>query len=415
MDTTPKANRIHIALFGRTNVGKSSFLNHLVGQGISITSDIAGTTTDVVEKAMELLPLGPVLFLDTAGLGDKTELAQKRFEKTNKVFERSDVVLLVVEADVWTDYEISVVEKAKSFMIPLIVVINKSDVAYPDEKFLSLVKDHAKDIIVCNSTDDALREKDLEKLKGLLKENLPSDILQDPFLISDLVQAGQIALLVVPIDLEAPKGRLILPQVQTIRDVLDSDAVCIVSKERELLSMLDNLKQKPSIVVCDSQAVLKVAADVPMDVKMTTFSILFSRVKGDIVQMAQGAAAIDDLVAESRVLIAEACTHHAIGDDIGRVKIPRWLKAYLGFSPSIDIFAGREYPENIQDYDLIIHCGACMFNRKQMLTRLKYSKNSNIAITNYGMCISVLHGVIERTLEPFPQALIAYQNKKVKR
>jgi len=414
MNTTPKSNRLHIALFGRTNVGKSSFLNYMVGQDISITSEIAGTTTDVVEKPMELLPLGPVLFLDTAGLGDTTALSDKRLEKTVKIFERNDVILLIVEAGQWGEYEDSVLARAREQKVPIAVVVNKSDLSYPQESFLVLLRDKVGDYLICNSLDPAARENTLEALKQVLKAIVPPELLRDPFLISDLLKAGQTAVLVVPIDLEAPKGRLILPQVQTIRDVLDSDAIAVIAKERELRAVLDNMKTPPAIVVCDSQAVLKVAADTPRVIPMTTFSILFSRLKGDIVTLARGAAAIDHLKSDSRVLIAEACTHHPIGDDIGRVKIPRWLRQYLGFSPEVNVFAGRDYPVDLAQYDLVIHCGACMFNRRQMLTRLEESHRNEVPITNYGICISKLQGVIERTLAPFPQALMAYNQEKKK-
>ncbi|MDD5071030.1 MAG: [FeFe] hydrogenase H-cluster maturation GTPase HydF, partial [Candidatus Omnitrophica bacterium] len=254
--------------------------------------------------------------------------------------------------------------------------------------------------------------KILDLLKTGIKNLLSGNAFFEPCLISDLVAAGKFAVLVVPIDLEAPKGRLILPQVQTIRDLLDSDAICVVVKERELLQVIDKLNEPPAIVVCDSQVVLKVAADTPPNIPLTTFSILFSRLKADIVTMARGAAFIDTLCPNSKILIAEACSHHPIGDDIGRVKIPRWFRQYLGFSPKIDIFAGKDYPENIQDYSLIVHCGGCMFNRKQLLTRLQMANEVSLPITNYGICISLLQGVLERTLSPFPQALAAYNQEK---
>jgi len=409
MDKTPKSNRLHIALFGRTNVGKSSFLNYVVGQDISITSDIAGTTTDVVEKTMELFPLGPVVFIDTAGLGDTTALSDKRAKKTYQVFERADAILLITEAKVWGEYEESVFKIAVDKKIPLIVIVNKSDIVYPEKDFLEKIGSKTDFLIICNSLNFEKREQLLLELKVSLKTTLSAQISNEPFLIADLIKPGETAVLVVPIDLEAPKGRLILPQVQTIRDLLDADAVAITVKERELKAVIDNLKKPPSIVVCDSQVVLKVAADTPQNIPMTTFSILFSRLKGDIVVMAEGAALIDSLDPDSKVLIAESCTHHPIGDDIGRVKIPRWLRQYLGFSPKIDIFAGRDYPENISDYDLIIHCGACMFNRRQLMSRLQRAQGLSIPITNYGICISHLQGVAKRTLAPFPQALRAYE------
>ena len=286
------------------------------------------------------------------------------------------MILLVVEAGVWTEYERAVVDQARTQVIPLAVIVNKCDVATPDDEFLTMVRAVAGGVVICNSLDTAAREQARADLKKVLRAIVPADLLRDPVLISDLVAAGQTAVLVVPIDLEAPKGRLILPQVQTIRDILDSDAVAVIAKERELTAVIANLKTRPAIVVCDSQAVLKVAADTPAEIPLTTFSILFSRMKGDIAAMARGAAQLDRLTPQSRVLIAEACTHHPIGDDIGRVKIPRWLRQYLGFAPRVEIFAGCEYPANLADYDLVIHCGACMFNRRQMLTRLEQDRKS---------------------------------------
>lgn len=412
MDTTAKANRIHISFFGRTNVGKSSFLNLITGQDVSITSEIEGTTTDVVEKTMELLPFGPVVFLDTAGIDDVSALGDKRIEKTKKVFERTDVIVLVTEAGIWSDYEEAVLKRSFEDGIPLMLLVNKSDLKEADVDFLAKVNDKCAAVMQCSSLDKSKREESLDKFKETLKKAIPKDYLKEPFLISDLVSGGDIIILVVPIDLEAPKGRIILPQVQTIRDSLDSDAVAIVVKERELPYMLDQLKTKPKLVICDSQVVLKVAADVPADIPMTTFSILFSRFKGDLTEMAKGAAAIEKLNSDSKVLIAESCSHHAIGDDIGRVKIPRWLKQYLGFDIQIDHYAGRDFPENVEDYDLIIHCGSCMFNRKQMLYRINLAKQHGVPITNYGIAISVVQGVLSRSLEPFSRALIAYNRNK---
>jgi len=401
MQDTPKGNRIHIAILGRTNVGKSSYLNLLCGQDVSITSDVRGTTTDVVEKAMELLPLGPVLFLDTAGLDDTTALGAKRIERTEKVFERADIILLVLESHVWTAYEDAVLEKAKDAGTPVIAVINKCDVATPDEAYMDLVVQHGLSCVKVSSVGGTSRDTALAELKNTISHVVPTDYFKEPQLISDLVRGGEIAVLVVPIDLEAPKGRLILPQVQTIRDALDADAVCVVTKERELPFVLENLKVPPKLVVCDSQGILKVSADVPQSIRLTTFSVLMSRFKGDLAAFVAGAAKIDALKEGSKVLIAESCTHHAIGDDIGRVKIPRWLRQYLGFDVAIDHFSGRDFPADLSQYDLIIHCGSCMLNRKQMLWRIAQAKKSGVAITNYGMAISKLQGVFDRVVKPF--------------
>ncbi len=409
MNKTPKANRLHIALLGRTNVGKSSLLNLILGQDIAITSSIAGTTTDVVEKAMELLPLGPVLFLDTAGLDDVSELSAKRLEKTAGVFDRADVVILVAEADIWTDYEESALAEAQERKIPVITVLNKSDLRPPSAEYLRLLEEKTGRILTVSCSDPIHRQDYLLNLKERLMDVAPANFIAAPSLIGDLLSPGGIAVLVVPIDLQAPKGRLILPQVQTIRDILDNDATAVVVKERELTTTLASLKNPPSLVVTDSQAILKVTADVPKEIPVTTFSILFARQKSDLAVMAAGAAAIDKLQPGDRVLIAEACSHHALEDDIGRVKIPRWLRQYVGGDLQIDTACGRDYPDNLQDYKLIFHCGACMMNRREMLTRLRKAQKAGVPVTNYGVAISFLQGVLKRSLAPFPSALDAFE------
>jgi [FeFe] hydrogenase H-cluster maturation GTPase HydF len=412
MEKTPKSNRLHIAIMGRTNVGKSSLLNLMTGQDIAITSPLAGTTTDIVEKAMELLPLGPVLFLDTAGLDDVSELSGARLKKTAKVFDCADIILLVTEADVWTDYEEKVVAEAKSCQIPVLLVVNKIDLRLPSSDHLNFLKQKTGLALTVSCNDASQRQSYLMALKQQLLEIAPADFIGTPSLIGDLLPPGGLAVLVVPIDLQAPKGRLILPQVQTIRDALDNDAATMVVKERELAAQLANLKQPPDIVVCDSQAILKVSADVPKSIPCTTFSILFARQKGDLATMAQGAAAIEGLQPNDRILIAEACTHHALEDDIGRVKIPRWLRQYLGSDLQIDISSGRDYPDNLDQYKLIIHCGSCMLTRREMLTRIRKAQEVKVPITNYGIAISFLQGVIKRTLAPFPAALLAFAREK---
>ncbi|GAB6270959.1 MAG: [FeFe] hydrogenase H-cluster maturation GTPase HydF [Smithella sp.] len=410
MDKTPKANRLHIALLGRTNVGKSSLLNVMLGQDIAITSPVAGTTTDVVEKAMELLPLGPVLFLDTAGLDDVSELSGVRLEKTANVFDRADVVILVTEADTWTDYEESVLAESHNRKIPVLTIINKIDLQRPSPDHLKFLGQKTKRILTVSCNDPTQRQNYLEELKRQLLEVAPADFLATPSLIGDLLPPGGFAVLVVPIDLQAPKGRLILPQVQTIRDILDHDATAVIVKERELAATLANLKNPPSIVVTDSQAILKVTADVPKEIPVTTFSILFARQKSDLTVMAAGAATIDQLKPSDRVLIAEACSHHALEDDIGRVKIPRWLRQYVGGDLQIDTACGRDYPADLKNYKLILHCGACMINRREMLTRLRKASEAGVPVTNYGVAISFLQGVIRRSLAPFPAALAAFEN-----
>jgi [FeFe] hydrogenase H-cluster maturation GTPase HydF len=412
METTPKGNRLHIAIFGRTNVGKSSLLNYLIGQEIAITSPVAGTTTDVVEKAAELLPLGPVLFLDTAGLDDTSELAGFRLKKTKKIFDRADCILLVAEAETWTGYEDSVLAEAEARKTPVLIIINKIDRRPPSPGYLKQSHDRTGRVIPVSCIDPAGRNAAVEAVKRHLIEMAPDDAIQTPSLIGDLLPPGGLAVLVVPIDLQAPKGRLILPQVQTIRDALDNDAAALMVKERELACMLAALKQNPSIAVCDSQAILKVSADVPKEVPCTTFSILFARQKGDLAVSAAGAAAIKTLKPGDRILIAEACSHHPLQDDIGRIKIPRWLRQYVGGELRVDVSAGRDYPDNLPDYRLIIHCGGCMLTRREMLGRLHKAQAAGIPVTNYGLAISFTQGVIRRVLAPFPSALMAFDTKE---
>jgi [FeFe] hydrogenase H-cluster maturation GTPase HydF len=364
-----------------------------------------------VEKAVELLPLGPVLFLDTAGLDDTSTLSSLRIQKTEKVYDRADVILLVTEPEIWTDYEEAVLTEAGKRKIPTLIVINKIDLTPPSEGFIQKLKDRSSRIIPLSSVDWKGRDISVELLKRHIIEAAPDDFIQTPSLIGDLLPPGGLALLVVPIDLQAPKGRLILPQVQTIRDALDCDAAVLIVKERELFPALATLNRAPSIVVCDSQAILKVSADVPNSVPCTTFSILFARQKGDIVSAAAGVTRIDELVPGDRILIAEACSHHPLQDDIGRVKIPRWLRQYVGAEIQVDVSAGRDYPDNLKDYNLIIHCGACMLTRREMLNRIQKAKEAGVPITNYGIAISFLQGVIRRTLSPFPSALYAYEKK----
>ncbi len=412
METTPKGNRLHIAIFGRTNVGKSSLLNYLLDQEIAITSPVAGTTTDVVEKAAELLPLGPVLFLDTAGLDDVSELAGRRREKTEKVFDRADCILLVTEAEIWSEYEEAVLSEAQKREIPVLIVINKIDRRLPSPGYLNNMLGRTGRVITLSCIDPAGRNGAVEAVKRNLIEMAPDDVIEAPSLIGDLLPPGGIAFLVVPIDLQAPKGRLILPQVQTIRDALDSDAAALMVKERELASMLTLLKRNPDIAVCDSQVILKVSADIPPEVPCTTFSILFARQKGDLALSAAGAATIETLKPGDRILIAEACSHHPLQDDIGRVKIPRWLRQYVGGELWIDVYAGRDYPDNLSDYRLIIHCGGCMLTRREMLSRLHRAQEAGIPVTNYGLAISFTQGVIRRVLSPFPSALLAFKRKE---
>lgn len=402
MNQTPKALRLHLGIFGRTNVGKSSFLNMVAGQDVAITSTEPGTTTDVVEKVMELLPLGPVVFLDTAGLDDTSVLAPLRIEKTKQVFNRTDITLLVTEPNRWTDFEDEISREAAKRKIPLLVVVNKADQDEPEEDFLKKIQSIGKYVLV-SSTEKGKRDIFLNNLKKELIALCPEDFLKPVALLGDLIPKNGLVVMVVPIDLEAPKGRLILPQVQAIRDVLDHDAAVLVVKEREYAAYLEKLKNPPDLVVCDSQAVKQVVADTPKNVKCTTFSMLFARLKGDLGYLVNGARAVDTLKKGDAVLIAESCTHHAVEDDIGRVKIPRWLKEYTGLELTTDVCAGHDFPKDIAKYKLIIHCGSCMLNRREMLHRIHESSRIGVPMTNYGVCISYLQGVLDRTLEPFEE------------
>jgi [FeFe] hydrogenase H-cluster maturation GTPase HydF len=405
MQSAPKALRLQIGIFGRVNVGKSSFLNLVAGQDVSIISAVPGTTTDVVEKAMELLPIGPVVFLDTAGLDDTSVLAAERIERTQRAFNRADVIVLMIEADIWTEFEENVVSEAKARAQNVIAVINKTDVRMPSDALLGKLKEKTEHVLLCSSVDNKNRDVYVNAFKEALIQCCPDDFLKPPPLIGDLLPSGGLAVLIVPIDLEAPKGRIILPQVQTIRDALDNDAATLVVKEREYAHMLTKLKTPPDLVVCDSQVVLKMVADTPPEVKCTTFSILFSRLKGELIEAVRGVRVLEQIKQGDKILIAEACSHHAIEDDIGRVKIPRWVRQYIGTDIAVDTYAGRDYPKNLSDYKMVIHCGACMLTRREMLYRIIKAREASVAITNYGICIAYVQGVLKRVLSPFPAAL----------
>ncbi|MDD5347937.1 MAG: [FeFe] hydrogenase H-cluster maturation GTPase HydF [Candidatus Omnitrophica bacterium] len=411
MKTTPKSLRLQIGIFGRTNVGKSSFLNMVAGQDVAITSPVPGTTTDVVEKTMELLPVGPVVFLDTAGLDDASELGGLRVKKTHKIFDRSDVIVLLTEAEAWNSYEDMVIVEAGKRAIPVIVCVNKIDVNPPTQEFMRRVAQKTPRMILVSSVDLKNRDAYVNPLKKHLLEVCPEDYLQPPPLIGDLIPKTGLAALIVPIDKEAPKGRIILPQVHTIRDCLDHRQAALVVNEVEYKGMLAKLKALPDIAVCDSQVVGRMVADTPAGMPCTTFSILFARSKGDLVELAKGAAHIKALKPGDRILIAESCSHHPIEDDIGRVKLPRWLRTFVGGELKIETCAGRDYPEDLKEYRLIIHCGGCMITRREMLARIEKAREAGVPITNYGVAVSVLQGVLDRTLSPFPAALEAYRKE----
>ena len=394
---TLKSMRLHIGIFGKTNVGKSSLLNRITNQDVSIVSNIAGTTTDVVEKTMELLPIGPVNFLDTAGINDSTALSSERIEKTMKIINRTDVAIVVCDYNGIDDYERNLIEKFNELKIPFMIFINKTDEKYPSDSIIEDLKNYTKYILLSSvKTDDLI----VFKIKELLVKLLPEDFVNSPKIVGDLIPQGSTVILVIPIDKEAPKGRIILPQVQTLRDLLDNNCVSVVVKESELKSAIDNLKFAPSLVVTDSQAFKNVSEIVPENIPLTSFSILFARLKGDLNAFSQGAKAIEKLQDGDRVLILESCTHHAIEDDIGRVKIPNLLRKKTGKNLIIDNIAGHDFPD-ISKYKLIIHCGACMTNRREVLSRILLASENNVPITNYGICISYCVGILKRALKIF--------------
>lgn len=394
---TLKSMRLHIGIFGKTNVGKSSLLNRITNQDVSIVSNIAGTTTDVVEKTMELLPIGPVNFLDTAGINDSTALSSERIEKTMKIINRTDVAIVVCDYNGTDDYERNLIEKFNELKIPFMIFINKTDEKYPSDSIIEDLKNYTKYILLSSvKTDDLI----VFKIKELLVKLLPEDFVNSPKIVGDLIPQGSTVILVIPIDKAAPKGRIILPQVQTLRDLLDNNCVSVVVKESELKSAIDNLKFAPSLVVTDSQAFKNVSEIVPENIPLTSFSILFARLKGDLNAFSQGAKAIEKLQDGDRVLILESCTHHAIEDDIGRVKIPNLLRKKTGKNLIIDNIAGHDFPD-ISKYKLIIHCGACMTNRREVLSRILLASENNVPITNYGICISYCLGILPRALKIF--------------
>lgn len=401
MNMTPKSMRLQVALMGRVNVGKSSFLNLVCGQNVAVTSGEPGTTTDVVEKNQELLPIGPITWLDTPGLGDTTILADKRLAKTRQIFERADVIILLLNGDTLQSEEQQVIDEAEKRKIPLIKIYTKAD-----EYTI------ATNAMKVNSLDASSRDRVLNELKSKLLEICPEEFIKTPPILGDLVPKGGIVVMIVPIDYEAPKGRLIMPQVQSIRDALDADQTVVVVKENAYAAALQNLKKQPDLVVCDSQVVDKMVRETPQGIKCTTFSTLFARLKGDMIALTAGAAAISRLKDGDKVLIAEACTHHAIEDDIGKVKIPRWLKEKTSKNLQIDFAAGRDFPTDLSQYKLVIQCGGCMFGRREILARISKCQALNVPITNYGICISELKGVLERILEPFPEALKIYKDTK---
>lgn len=408
MINTPKSLRLQIALLGRTNVGKSSFLNFIANQEVSIVSPVAGTTTDIVEKSMELLPIGPVTFLDTGGIDDHSILSEQRISLTLKILDRADVVVLLLEPNIWTRYEENIVQEIKKRNLPLILIVNKCDLEFPRNDFLNKLSGYSEKILQISSLETLKRDLYTNEFKEAL-QSIQNKLEEKINLVGDFLQPNSLAVFIIPIDSEAPKGRLIFPQVQAIRDVLDSGSAVVIVRDTEYKDYLKKLRNLPDLVVCDSQVVHKMVAETPQKVKCTTFSILFSRYKGDLLEEVIGSAYTDFLNNGDKVLIAEACSHHPLQDDIGRIKIPRWLQQYLGKSIQFDVVSGKDFPEDLTQYRLIIHCGGCMLTRTEKLNRIRKAKEAKVPITNYGIIISKSQGVLERVLSPFPDILNEYR------
>ncbi|TDO85277.1 iron-only hydrogenase maturation protein HydF [Halanaerobium saccharolyticum] len=417
MNSTAKGDRPHIAVFGRRNVGKSSLINKLTNQNLALVSSQPGTTTDPVYKAMELLPIGPVMMIDTAGIDDQGELGEMRIKKTKEIMRKTDLALLVISVVQGAgEFETELIREFKERDIPFITVLNKVELLDPEgkeqapvlEEFDRFFEKHELEFIKASAEAeiniDLIREKTAEKM--------PQDHSRDT-IMGDLIEPGEVAVLVTPIDSAAPKGRLILPQVQTIRDILDHDATALVTKKAEVSSEINKLKKKPKIVVTDSQAFEMVSKEVAQDILMTGFSVLFARYKGDLNTFVRGAKAMDKLKAGDKVLVAEACTHRRQKDDIGTVKIPNWIHNQISPEIEFEHVAGREFPDNLEEYALVLHCGSCMLNRKEVLSRLEEAKKVGIPVINYGIAIAWLHGILDRALKPFPEALELWQQDQI--
>ena len=391
LNATPRGDRIHIALFGKRNAGKSSVINAMTNQELAIVSDVKGTTTDPVYKAMELLPLGPVVMIDTPGLDDEGELGAKRVKKAKEVLAKADIALVIMDATAgMTEFEEDMICLIEEKKIPYLKVYNKMD--------LTDAKEWKEDKACFVSAKD---KKGIWELKEEIGKLIPTD--DDTLkIVGDLVCPNDFVILVVPIDSAAPKGRLILPQQQTIRDLLEAGAASIVVKETELEKTLEEIGKKPALVITDSQAFGKVSKIVPEDIKLTSFSILFARYKGDLEEEVRGVKALEHLEDGAKILIAEGCTHHRQCDDIGTVKLPRWIRNYTGKKLEFEYSSGREFPEDVTKYSLIVHCGGCMLNEREMRYRQKCALDQEIPITNYGIAIAYMQGILKRCVEMFP-------------
>lgn len=403
LQSTPKSNRLHIGFYGRRNAGKSSLINLMTGQNTALVSRYGGTTTDPVIKSMELLPLGPIAVIDTAGFDDEGELGLLRVSKSKEMMDRTDLALLVISAESVADisFERRWLEELKLRKIPVLGILNQIDRL--DCACRSSVKTKLESVLGIEFLAlSALDSQNRAELLSAVIKHAPCDF-ESASLIGDLLPPNSIVLLVMPQDIQAPKGRLILPQVQVIRDILDNNGLVFSATAENLPLMLSSLKEKPALVITDSQIFAYVNSVVPRDIPLTSFSIIMARNKGDLSAFVKGARAIENLKENDRILIAEACTHAPLTEDIGREKIPRWLKEKVGAGLSVDIAAGIDFPKNIEDYSLIIHCGGCMFTRKQLMSRLIRAEAAGVPITNYGVAVAAINGILDRVTEIFPE------------
>ena len=399
LNATPSSERVHIGIFGKRNAGKSSLINAITGQNLAIVSEAKGTTTDPVYKAMELLPLGPVMIIDTPGIDDEGVLGSLRIQKAYQVLNKTDIALVIIDAAVGPSAEdLRLIKRINAKKIPLLIVINKCETINEDKKtaYQALLP-NGKLLFV-----SAEQKLNIFELKEAITQTVPADENKAQ-IVADLLSPSDFVVLVVPIDSAAPKGRLILPQQQTIRDILKADAAAIVVKENELTNTLQNLGKRPKLVITDSQVFKKVAAETPADILLTSFSILFARYKGNLQTAVQGVTALESLEDGDKILVGEGCTHHRQCDDIGTVKLPRWIKEYTGKNPEFIFTSGTEFPLDLSPYKMIIHCGACMLNEREMQYRIKCAVDQNIPFTNYGITIAYINGILKRTVEPFPQ------------
>jgi [FeFe] hydrogenase H-cluster maturation GTPase HydF len=394
-----RESKPHIGIYGRRNSGKSSLINSLAGQDIAIVSEHAGTTTDPVKKSFEITGFGPVILVDTAGIDDAGELGLKRVDRTLRTLDIVDLALLVITGNEWGDYEDDLVERFNDQDIPYIIVHSKSDLEEPTVEFIEKIKSFAgKEPFEYSSSD----RRNYESLTDLIKETIPEYSYKTPALLGDIIKYGDIVLLITPIDVEAPAGRLILPQVQAIRDILDNDAVAVVLKEREVDTFLKKTGIRPALAVTDSQVFKKADASVPQDIPLTSFSIMLARFKGDFESYLKGTPKISDLKDGDRVLLLESCTHHVSCDDIGRVKIPRWISNFTGKKIEYDVVAGLDkLPCNVKDYSLVVQCGGCMITRRQLHNRISEAVRAGVPVTNYGMAIAYVQGIYKRAIAPF--------------